>query len=487
MDEWTMKLSPKLDWQSFKQENTAKAVGGAGDYDIFRVNHQLRDALKNMNEGVLILNSQLRFVFLNELAKLLLHPPTPDDLTGKKLSDVFPHKSVLCQELFKAHANQVPMHFEYSPIDNRQFIEMDVFPHQEGLMVYLRDITNRKHFEKCQQYAFKEIIAVLDQIAGGFCTLDCSWKFIYLNNGAGDFFGKAPGRLVGKDIWREFPQIKGTIIEEQYKQSLVKQIPFCFETRGLVQDQWYEQQVFPSPKGLTVYIKDVTDRKRLEMEITRLDRLNSVGEIAASIGHEIRNPMTTVRGFLQILGDKEECLKFKESFALMMEELDRCNSMITEFLSFAGKREYKSERCNLNDVIEAIKPLTLADAVMTDKNIVFELEPIPDLMLDGNEIRQLILNLTRNGLDAMTPGKTLFIRTFRDGRQVTLEVRDQGAGIDRSIIDKLGTPFITTKAKGTGLGLAVCYRIAEKYHATIDYETGKEGTAFFVRFSCEKL
>ncbi len=229
-------------------------------------------------------------------------------------------------------------------------------------------------------------------------------------------------------------------------------------------------------------VTDISENRKLEMEVAYLDRLNLVGEIAAGIGHEIRNPMTAVRGFLQILGQDEKYLHDKEHFNLMIEELDRANSIITEFLSLAKNREVKLEAGDLNDVIAAILPLIQAEAIVHDKHISINLKPIPDLLLDEREIRQLILNLVRNGLDAMQSGGILSIETFTSNNEVVLAIKDQGSGLDESILDKLGTPFITTKENGTGLGLPVCYSIAARHRARITLETSPDGTNFYVIF-----
>ena len=233
---------------------------------------------------------------------------------------------------------------------------------------------------------------------------------------------------------------------------------------------------------ITIF-KDITKEKMVEAEMARLDRLNLVGEMAAGIGHEVRNPMTTVKGFLQLLGEKDRCAKDKHYFALMVEELDRANSIISEFLSLARNKLIDLEVNNLNKIIKLILPLIQADGLVTDKYIKLETKEIPDLMLDEKEIRQLVLNLVRNGLQAMEPGKTLTLETFMEEDNVVLSVKDQGSGIPDEIVDKIGTPFFTTKDTGTGLGLAVCYSIAARHNARIDYLTGTEGTTFYVRFS----
>lgn len=227
---------------------------------------------------------------------------------------------------------------------------------------------------------------------------------------------------------------------------------------------------------------DITELRQCQREISRLDRLNLIGEMAAGIAHELRNPMTTVRGFLQLLGQKENYLPDKEYFNLMIDELDRANSIITEFLSLAKNKAEDLNKQNLNTIVKVIFPLIQADAMLSGKFINLDLEEIPDLLVNEKEIRQLILNLVRNALEAMHTGKYITIKTYIDGSEVVLSIQDQGIGIPSDILDKLGTPFFTTKDNGTGLGLATCYSIVKRHNANIDIKTSLKGTTFFVRF-----
>jgi PAS domain S-box-containing protein len=230
-------------------------------------------------------------------------------------------------------------------------------------------------------------------------------------------------------------------------------------------------------------IEDITKRKQLEKEMARLERLNLVGEMAAGIGHEVRNPITAIRGFLQLLADKEEYSKDKGFFALMIEELDRANSIITEFLSLAKNKPVDLEIKNLNDIIKALFPLIQASGMRNDNSINLKLGNIPDMLLNEKEIRQLILNLVRNSLDAMESGGNLTIKTFTEGEDVVLAVQDEGPGIAPDVLEKIGTPFFTTKENGTGLGLSVCYSIASRHNANITIKTDHDGTTFLVRFT----
>lgn len=227
--------------------------------------------------------------------------------------------------------------------------------------------------------------------------------------------------------------------------------------------------------------RDIEERKKMEIEITRLDRLELVGEMAASIGHEIRNPLTTVRGFLQIY--KEKYRDDIDSLDLMIEELDRANSIITEFLSLARDKLVELKPTNLNAIITKLLPLLRANAMMQEKDVKIETQEIPNLLLDEKEISQLIHNLVNNGLESMLHGGCVTIRTFFEDDNVVLSIKDQGQGVTPEVMEKLGTPFFTTKENGTGMGLAICYGIAKRHNAKIDVDTTTNGTTFFIRFS----
>lgn len=224
------------------------------------------------------------------------------------------------------------------------------------------------------------------------------------------------------------------------------------------------------------------DFRQLELEMTRFDRLSIVGELAASIGHEVRNPMTIVRGYLQMFQRREVFAKYLEQINTMIEELDRANTIITEFLSLAKNRTVQIKPGNLNDVILSLLPLLEADAFRRGHEIQTELGCIPENDFDEKEIRQLVLNLVRNAFEAMEQGGKVIIRTYPEDSKLVLAVQDTGPGIPPEIKEKLGTPFVTTKDTGTGLGLPVCFRIAKEHGADLKVDTSAAGTTFSLYF-----
>ena len=343
------------------------------------------------------------------------------------------------------------------------------------------EILERKEIGKRLRKTSRKLTNILESVTDVIFTLNHQWEFIFVNEEAEKFWKRGKEELIGQNIWQYFPEM----LSEYYplfKKALNKKEASHFEMRDLHSDVPYEVHVYPSDEGLSIYYHDISERKMFEKEMARLERLNLVGQMAAGIGHEIRNPMTTVRGFLQLLGDKEEFIQSKGHFELMIEELDRANSIITEFLSLAKDKVVDLKPLNLNGLIESIYPLVQADAMVSDKDIIMKLQDTEVLLLDEKEIRQLILNLVRNGLEAMSENGKLTIETFMDGEDAVLAVRDEGSGIKPETLEKIGTPFFTTKENGTGLGLATCYSIIARHNAEIQIDTGPSGTTFFVRF-----
>lgn len=314
---------------------------------------------------------------------------------------------------------------------------------------------------------------------------------VFWNNGAELGYGWTKEEAMGKSA--------GQLLNTQYPLPLAEiksEVMRCGRWLGelvqtkrdgspiVVRSCWLlKRGINGQPIGVLELNKDITEQKNIEKEMARLERLNLIGQMAAGISHEVRNPMTTVRGFLQLLAKKDVNGKNREYYDLMISELDRANGIITEYLTIARPRSTTLELQNINAILLTLKPLLEAEACNTSKILAWDLKEVPDLTLDGNEIRQLILNLCRNGLEAMQEqGKLLSVTTYWQGQTVVLAVKDEGTGIPQDLVAKLGTPFLSRKDNGTGLGLAVCYGIASRHRADIEVTTGRGGTEFRVRF-----
>jgi len=239
--------------------------------------------------------------------------------------------------------------------------------------------------------------------------------------------------------------------------------------------------------GAAVIIHDMTEMSRLRDEVGRMERLSLVGQMAASITHEIRNPMAVIRGFVQLMRERSPEHQ-QEYFRIVMDELDRANSIINDFLSLAQNQIIEKESCSLHDLIKEMLPLLWADANLRGQSIELELaDHMPQLMLNVKEMKQVILNLARNGMEAMDQKGLLVIRTIVHDGQVELLVMDSGCGIPKEKLDRLFEPFYTTKLRGTGLGLPLCLSIVERHGGQIRVESEEgEGTRFIVIFETDQ-
>lgn len=323
---------------------------------------------------------------------------------------------------------------------------------------------------------------VLESIKDGFIVLSKEWRYIYINKYQHLPLNKTAEDILGKVIWEEFPRYMNTDFYREFQKVMSDRLPAHFETRAVYTDKWFDVVVYPYGDGICSLIKDITEKKRYEREFKRLSGLDLIGQMAAGISHEIRNPMTTVRGFLQILQKEEKFESYQQYLHIMIDELDRANNIISEFLSMSNTRSSDLQKLNLNTILHDMTPLIQVDAFNQNKYVEIDTKDIPVLLLNRNETRQLIINLYRNGLEAMSEGKVLTIKTYMEEDCVVLAIHDQGEGIKPEVLEKLGTPFFTTKDKGTGLGLGVCYAIAARHQAKIDIQTGPEGTIIFVRY-----
>lgn len=236
-----------------------------------------------------------------------------------------------------------------------------------------------------------------------------------------------------------------------------------------------------SLSGVLVIYHDISQYEQVKNEMARLEYLNAIGETASSVAHELRNPATTIRGFVQMLSIKSKD-EYRDYFTIIIEELDRMNEIIEDFLSLSRNRYVPKTPYDLNAILYSLYPILSADALKNDIELVYDLcDKIRIVELNSKEIKQLVLNLARNGIEAMQSKGKLTICTKNTTNGVELIVSDTGPGIPPAILQKIFAPFYTSKKNGTGLGLSVSRNIVEGHNGTIhvDSEVGK-GTVFTI-------
>jgi two-component system NtrC family sensor kinase len=298
----------------------------------------------------------------------------------------------------------------------------------------------------------------------------------------------------------------GEKVEQPYEQRLIRRdgtIAILQLTTNLIREGG-------KPTGFLHIARDVTREKEMQDKLSaayqelseshqrlkesqeqliQAEKLTSLGQLAASVAHEVNNPLSGILVYTQLLIKKigkdnipkETALEY---LAKMEFELTRSTKLIRNLLDFARQSPPAFRRVNLNDVINRAFDLVAHSAELQHIQAIKELDPsLPEVMADSDQLQQVCTNLILNAIQAMPKGGTLTLRTSVDNGQLKIEVQDTGSGISQENMRKLFTPFFTTKreVKGVGLGLAVAYGIIQRHKGKIEVKSSEgEGTTFTI-------
>lgn len=325
----------------------------------------------------------------------------------------------------------------------------------------------------------------------GVLVIDTDEKIVHINQAAIDIDGildKKPADYVGSPFSNYYNQLSDSLsLHKSLILKILDQEQSFYMEKRVVNSKIleYSGQAIYNEEGNLIYailvFQDISQEERNREKISQLERVNLIGQMATSIAPEIKKPLINIQEHLH-LAKKDKAHLNLEKLNYLLQEIDNCNSIIANFLSVARKTENKKEMLNLKGIISELSILIGQDALFNGIEFKKEIEEIPDLLLNKNEIRQLILNLCRNGIEAMEDGGVLTLRLKSEENAVILEVEDTGSGMDEEVLEKIGMPFFTTKESGTGLGLSVCARIINN-HNGISTITSKVGQGTKVRIS----
>jgi two-component system, sporulation sensor kinase B len=220
-------------------------------------------------------------------------------------------------------------------------------------------------------------------------------------------------------------------------------------------------------------------------QIKQAERLKTTGQLAAAVAHEIRNPLTVVKGFLQFYEQSNETNdEGKKHFHLMIDELNTAEQVISQFLAIAKpSKEKELEPVNIKQVLQSVTDLLHSYGLLHDNKI--ELQMVEDSYIAANtiEIKQLFINIIKNAIEASNIGDSVVVTASKINDYVEINVIDLGQGMTENEIESLGTPFYSLKSKGTGLGMMICFNIAENYKGNISFKSEKgKGTTVTTRF-----
>jgi len=351
-----------------------------------------------------------------------------------------------------------------------------------GLVGYLAVSLERKGAELANLRVFTQ--EILSGMTSGLLTLDRTGGILYANPAGCELLGYAPEELIGKpaeeflDAWQFRPENLETIAGDNLDhEALARAVDGDRVPLG------YSASVLESGGGrgasrFVVMFKDLTDIKRTTSELRRLDRLSVLGRMSAELAHEIKNPLASLTGAVELLragGESSERL-----LAIIYKEAMRLNAIARDFLDFAQTRPLELAPMDLKGLA-----LELTESLRRNhksEGIAVRLElPEHDLTVacDAERLFQGLLNIGINALEAMPDGGRLAIRLRREGDEAVVEISDTGPGIPAVELDRIFNPFYTTKPTGVGLGLATALGIVASHGGRIQAESAPGGGATF--------
>ena len=331
--------------------------------------------------------------------------------------------------------------------------------------------------------------SLVENMPIGLVALDRENKVIAYNAWAESILGRSTGEVIGRPAGEVLPdtcreilgelQRSGRVIEKETECSVStgKTVPLEVIATTLKEEGG-------RPQGSVVLFRDLTEVRQLKAEIARSQRLASIGSLAAGVAHEIRNPLSSIKGFAtyfkgKLRGDPED----SKTADIMIQEVERLNRVIRQLLDLSRPMEIEKKPTQLGPLIDHTVRLIEVHARKKKITVKTDVSPeAPAVSADPDRIKQVLLNLCLNAIEAMQAGGTLTLSLSRHNeKMVRMDVSDTGAGISGDDLENVFDPYYTTKSSGTGLGLAIVHRIIEAHGGEIRVRSeAGQGTTFTI-------
>ncbi len=328
---------------------------------------------------------------------------------------------------------------------------------------------------------------VVESMASGLVTVDINGRIVSTNRKASRLLGLDMRQVQGRPLEGLIPSQYLNINEvvEQGKGILEKEVDCPSEQGGTVPLNVSVTPLKDSEggnMGAVIILRDLREIRELQEKVRRSERLAALGRLASGVAHEIRNPLSSIKGFAQYFRDKFEVGTEDKSYAdIMIQEVERLNRVITQLLDFGRPKELRLDLYPLSQIID--HPLQLIRADLNKRGIKLIESPFPEekIKVDSDQITQALLNIFLNAMESMERGGVLRVGIVKkpERRGVEISISDSGPGITPGNLSKIFDPFFSTKKKGTGLGLAITANIIEAHGGEILVESREgKGTTF---------
>jgi PAS domain S-box-containing protein len=355
----------------------------------------------------------------------------------------------------------------------------------------IRELAERNQARVALQESARAMTEILEKTTDAFFAVDREWKFIYLNPEAETLLGRGRDEVIGKELWKEFPHLNGSPFEVNYRRVMVDQMPVEFEASDAVGKVWFEMRAYPSGGGVSVFFRDVTERKRAEEERLTTDKLESLGTLAGGIAHDLNNILTVISGNIGLAqieapNDASSLLSFLSKAGQAAQHAAHLSSQLLTFSK--GGAPFK-RIASISDLLGQAAEFSLhGSSLRADLDIPVDLWKAE---VDQGQIEQVINALMINAREAMPHGGAVRISArnveledklgalLPAGRYIKITITDRGCGIGPELATKIFDPYFTTKPTGTGLGLAISYSIVKRHGGMLHLESSStEGSTF---------
>jgi PAS domain S-box-containing protein len=353
------------------------------------------------------------------------------------------------------------------------------------------DITKRKYAEEHLRETIKDNIDIrfaLDQSTIVAFT-DAKGKITSVNDKFCEISKYSREEIIGKD----HNILNSGLHGKEFFKNLWKTIGEGNVWKGEIRNRakdgtfyWVDTTIVPflneqgRPYQYVAIRNDITERKKTEEVLHRQDKLAAVGQLAAGVAHEIRNPLTSMKGYAEFLTLDETDPERLEFMNIILDEIERVNMIVEDFMVLAKPKAVELEEKNVVPVIKDVVSLLEFEARKKHVRLSFDCtHEIIQIECDENRLKQVFLNFIKNGIEAMPNGGELHVKTIINDNNVHISIQDTGVGISKEKLKKLGEPFFTTKKNGNGLGLMVSFKIIESHHGKVFVESEpNKGTTF---------
>ncbi|GGK17938.1 sporulation kinase A [Caldalkalibacillus thermarum] len=357
---------------------------------------------------------------------------------------------------------------------------------RKGLLVIGRDITARKQAEAELRETKERLQLLLDVCPVGIGVI-VDDKVAFINDAGVKLLGGcSAAQIVGQSVYNfvhpdcldDVKEVRKKVLLEGYSSIQIERKVTRLDGKVIFAEITSTRITYSGKPATLIVAKDITNRKQSEELLLKSEKLAVVGELAACVAHEIKNPLTSLKGFVQLLqsgrGGK------KEYFSIMLSELERINLIVSEFLLLAKKPQALNfQHKDVQVLLEHVTTLLNTQAIMNNVEIVTRIAgDIPPVYCDENQLKQVFINILKNAIEAMPDGGQVVVDVKRDGPdQILVRIKDQGCGIPEECMARLGEPFYSTKENGTGLGLTVSHKIIEVHQGRLEIKSKvNEGT-----------